>query len=130
MAADEGGVNTSVAPSRGAAPAPERVLAIDRYRGLLVMLMVSGDVLAGVVATPAWLRHAPDIGFTVTDAVAPAFVLVMGLNYGPSFERRRRQSELGTLGAVRHVVMRSLALVGIGAIISAGSVSIAGQASD
>ncbi len=93
------------------------------------MLMVAGNFLAGVTATPDWLRHAPDIGFTVADAVAPAFVVVMGQTVGASFARRRRDSALRELGAIRHFVMRAFALIGIGAVISAGSVTIAGEPS-
>lgn len=110
--------------------APPRILVVDRYRGLLVMLMVAGDFVAGVASTPAFLLHEPDIGLTVADTVAPAFVFIIGLLYGPSFARRRIDDELGTLGAARHVVMRYLALMGIGAIITAGSVSVAGVPND
>lgn len=114
----------------GRPAAAERILAIDRYRGLLVMLMVAGDFAAGIASTPAFLLHAPDIGLTIADTVAPAFVFVIGLTYGPSFARRRAVSEGGRSGAVRHFVLRYLALIGIGAIITAGSVSVAGVASD
>ena len=71
---------------------PERILAIDRYRGLLVILMVGGDYLSGVQLVPAALKHAPDIGFTIADTVASAFVFTVGLNYGPSFARRMKKS--------------------------------------
>lgn len=104
-----------------------RDLSIDRLRGLLVFLMVGGNYLAGVQAIPAYLKHAPDIGLTVADLVAPCFVVVMGVNYGPSFERRRRVS---VTGAYRHLLMRYLSLLGLGAIISAGGTVLAGQPSD
>jgi predicted acyltransferase len=65
--------------------------------------MVGGDYLGGVQVVPVFLRHAPDIGFTIADAVAPAFVFVIGLNYGPSFARRMRQ---GPVPAQRHFLTR------------------------
>ena len=80
--------------------------------------MVGGNFLAGVNAIPSFLKHAPDIGFTIADTVASAFVFTIGLTYGPSFARR---SEQVTTGAYRHFVMRYLALIGIGAVITAGS---------
>ncbi|TXN28951.1 heparan-alpha-glucosaminide N-acetyltransferase domain-containing protein [Lacisediminihabitans profunda] len=95
-----------------------RNLAIDRFRGVLVILMVGGDYLSGVQIVPAFLKHAPDIGFTVADTVASAFVFVVGLNYGPSFTRRARD---GTAAAYRHFIVRYLALIGIGALIAGGT---------
>jgi hypothetical protein len=106
---------------------PERDLAIDRFRGGLVVLMVAGDYAAGVRAVPAVLKHAPDIGLTVADLVAPAFVFAIGLTYGPSFARR---AALSLTHAYRHVLTRYLALIGIGAILSAGSGAVAGRPSD
>ena len=97
---------------------PSRNLAIDRVRGSLVILMVIGDYLSGINWVPEFLKHAPDIGFTVADAVAPAFVFVIGLNFGPSFARRFAQD---SSAAYRYFLTRYLALLGVGAIISAGA---------
>jgi predicted acyltransferase len=93
-----------------------------------VVLMAAGDYIGGVHAFPAWLKHAPDLGLTVADVVAPAFVFVIGLSYGTSFSRRARTR--GTGAAYGHFAVRYLALLGIGAIISAGSTSVAGQPQD
>ncbi|WP_448811833.1 heparan-alpha-glucosaminide N-acetyltransferase domain-containing protein [Agromyces bauzanensis] len=113
-------------------PTPRQVglprnLAIDRYRGSLVILMVGGDYLSGVQVVPAFLKHAPDIGFTIADAVAPAFVFVIGLNYSPSFARRMRR---GLTHAYVHVMLRYLALIGIGAIIAGGTTIATGAPTD
>ena len=96
-------------------PRESRNLAIDRFRGSLVILMVMGDFLSGVNFVPAFLKHAPDIGLTIADTVAPAFIFVIGLNFGPSFARWLR---LGQMVAYRQFFMRYLSLIGIGAIIS------------
>lgn len=106
---------------------PSRNLAIDRLRGALVFLMVAGDYMGGVAVIPAFLKHAPDIGFTVADTVAPCFVFLIGLNSGPSFSRRAAES---LPRAYRHFLLRYLALVGIGAIISAGGTSLASTPTD
>ena len=103
-----------------------RDLALDRFRGALIILMVGGDYLGGVSFVPSFLKHAPDIGLTIADVVAPGFVFAIGLTYGTSFARRAQQS---VSGAYRHFLVRYLALLGIGAIISAGSVSVAGRPS-
>jgi predicted acyltransferase len=104
-----------------------RVLSIDRFRGVLVILMVVANYLSGIAAVPAFLKHAPDVGLTIIDVGAPCFVFAMGLTYGESFDRRAAN---GRAGAYRHVVVRNLALVGIGAILSTGGTQIAGQPSD
>jgi len=109
------------------ADGPGRSLAIDRLRGALIVLMVGGDYLGGVGFVPAFLKHAPDIGLTVADLVAPCFIVTIGLTYGPSFARRMRT---GTARAYRHVLLRYLSLIGIGAILSAGGTSVAGQPAD
>lgn len=121
-------VGASAMPPRAPESAgPPRNLAIDRYRGALVILMVGGDYLGGVQAVPAFLKHAPDIGFTIADAVAPAFVFVIGLNYGPSFARRMRR---GVAHAYVHVMLRYLALIGIGAILAGGATISTGVPTD
>ena len=113
---------SSVSPGSPA----KRDLSIDRYRGVLVMLMVIGNYIAGVQAIPDFLKHAPDVGYTVADIVAPAFVFIIGLNYGNSFLRRYESDKPA---AYRYVLTRYLSLIGIGAIISAGS-NLVGRASD
>ncbi len=107
-------------------PRESRNLAIDRFRGSLVILMVMGDFLSGVNFVPAFLKHAPDIGLTIADTVAPAFIFVIGLNFGPSFARWLR---LGQMVAYRQFFMRYLSLIGIGAVISAGATAV-GQPND
>ncbi|MEN2737913.1 heparan-alpha-glucosaminide N-acetyltransferase domain-containing protein [Microbacterium sp. X-17] len=123
-------VSSDVSPERDAAaggPATGRILSVDRFRGALVILMVGGNYLGGVGFVPSWLKHAPDIGLTVADLVAPAFVFAIGLSYGPSFARRAR---FGLGVAYRHFLTRYLALIGIGAILTAGGTAVAGQPTD
>ena len=62
--------------------------SIDYFRGLSVILMVLVDYVGGIASVPGWLKHAPDIGLTVADLVAPAFIFAIGLTYGMSFGRR------------------------------------------
>jgi predicted acyltransferase len=104
----------------------DRNLAIDRFRGALVILMVIGDYLGGIEFVPSQLKHAPDIGFTIADTVAPAFIFVIGLNFGPSFARRLSD---GAGSAYRYFALRYLAIVGIGSVISAGATMV-GQPTD
>jgi len=104
-----------------------RDLAIDRFRGLAIVLMVLVNYLGGIGWIPAILKHAPDIGFTFADTVAPMFIFAIGLNFGPSFEKRLQG---GRLSATMHFVTRYFALVGIGALFTLGGTAVAGQPTD
>ena len=104
-----------------------RVLSIDRFRGALVLLMVVANYLSEIPAVPGYLKHAPDVGLTIIDVGAPCFVFAMGLTYADSFRRRAAR---GMAGAYRQFAVRYLALIGIGAILSAGGTQVAGQPSD
>ncbi len=95
-----------------------RLDSIDQFRGLAILLMVIANYLGSVRTVPAWLHHAPDIGLTVIDLIAPFFIFAIGLTYGRSFQRRlERDGREKTIG---HFLSRSLALIGIGALLSAG----------
>jgi predicted acyltransferase len=96
----------------------ERLGSIDAFRGLAIVLMVAANYLAGVSSVPAGLRHAPDIGLTVIDLIAPMFVCAMGLTYVPSALSRRERE--GARQAVFHHLRRYLAIAGVGALLAAG----------
>lgn len=103
-----------------------RNVAIDRFRGGLIVLMVGGNFLAGIAAVPDLIKHSPDLGITIADLVAPCFVFAIGLTYRASFLRRHAVS---SAGAYQHFLLRYLALIGVGAIISAGG-AVVGQETD
>ena len=96
--------------------------SIDAFRGLAILLMVLANFLGDVAAAPAWMKHSPDVGLTVIDLIAPFFVFAIGLTYGPSL--RRRAASQGAGRAAGHAVGRSLAFIGIGAIVSAGETAL------
>ncbi len=95
-----------------------RLDAIDQFRGFAILLMTLADYLADVNRVPAWLKHAPDVGYTVIDLIAPLFVFAIGLTFGLSF--RRRLVRDGARKAYEHVVVRNLALIGLGFLMTLG----------
>jgi predicted acyltransferase len=101
-----------------AAAPTDRDPAIDRFRGLAILMMVIANFLEHVRAVPGWLKHAPDVGITVIDFIAPAFVFAIGLTFPGSF--RRRLGRDGGRRAVEHTVARALALIGLGMLFSIG----------
>jgi predicted acyltransferase len=101
-----------------AARTPDRVEAIDQFRGLAIFLMVLADYLNNIPITPAWLKHAPDIGYTIIDLIAPLFIFAIGLTYGLSFQRRYARQ--GAWRTYEHFITRNLALIGLGFLIILG----------
>jgi predicted acyltransferase len=93
-----------------------RLGSIDEFRGFAILLMVLADYLEGSAVVPGWLKHAPDVGLTEADIVAPLFILAIGLTFGLSW--RGRQARVGTNKTVQHFIVRYLALVGIGAVLT------------
>lgn len=98
----------------------QRLASLDLFRGLAILGMVLANYLAGVEWISPWLKHAKDAGFTVTDLVAPMFIFAIGLTYGGSFRRRLARDGAGK--TYQHFVARFAALLGMGALFSAGEV--------
>ena len=102
--------------------ARRRLESIDQFRGFAILLMVLANYLAGVSWIPAWLKHAPDVGLTVIDLIAPFFIFAIGLTFESSL--RRRVSEDGWGKATWHVASRYLGVLGVGALLSAGEIAV------
>ncbi|MDR2686129.1 MAG: DUF5009 domain-containing protein [Oscillospiraceae bacterium] len=98
--------------------ATQRNLALDRYRGLAIVFMVLVNSLEDVARVPAWLKHAPDAGFTFADIVAPMFLFAVAATYRQSFLRRAEKG-----GAYGQFAGRYFAIVGVGTIFSAGGIA-------
>jgi predicted acyltransferase len=107
---------TSVTKSHPA----NRIEAIDQFRGFAILLMVLANYFNNINTIPAWLKHAPDIGYTIIDLVAPLFVFAIGLTYGISFRGRLERD--GAWRAYNHFFSRNLALIGLGFLITLGGV--------
>ena len=99
-----------------------RIASIDRFRGFAILTMVLVNYLGGVQLIPAWLQHAPDIGLTFPDLVAPLFIFAIGLTFSISFHRRLERK--GAFRTYSHFFTRYLAILGLGAAISAGETAI------
>ena len=116
-------------PARGKASDPatrdrrgERVASIDAIRGVAVLLMAMGNLGLGAGWEPSWLKHTPDVGLTIADLVAPLFIVVSGSAVTRGLERRRARE--GTPAALGWLARRSLELIAMGAVISAGQAAL------
>jgi predicted acyltransferase len=105
----------------------QRIASIDKFRGFAIITMVLANFMGQVQVIPAWLKHAPDVGLTVIDLIAPFFIFAISLTFGISFTRRLERD--GAFSAYTHFLTRFLAIIGLGAIISAGETALGENAS-
>jgi heparan-alpha-glucosaminide N-acetyltransferase len=102
-------------------PSPfERIVSIDTFRGLTMLLMLFvNDIydadLGHIKDAPWWLRHVPPeiSGMTMSDVIWPCFMFIIGLAIPLSLELRiARGDSMWKLSG--HVLLRSLAMIFIG----------------
>jgi predicted acyltransferase len=105
----------------------KRIPSIDQFRGFAILTMVLANFMGGILLIPAWLKHAPDIGLTVIDLIAPFFIFAISLTYGRSFHHRLERD--GAFRTYSYFLTRYLAIIGLGAIISAGETAVGENAS-
>jgi predicted acyltransferase len=105
----------------------KRIPSIDQFRGFAILRMVLANFMGGILLIPAWLKHAPDIGLTVIDLIAPFFIFAISLTYGRSFHHRLERD--GAFRTYSYFLTRYLAIIGLGAIISAGETAVGENAS-
>ena len=60
----------------------QRILSIDAFRGLTILVMVFVNQLAGVSGVPQWARHmkADADAMSFVDVVFPAFLFIVGMS--------------------------------------------------
>lgn len=94
---------------------PARILAIDAFRGITILVMIFVNTLAGVRGMPAWMEHAPADADAMTfpDVVFPAFLFIVGMSI--PFAMAQRQAA-GDTTAARwlHVLARAAGLLVLG----------------
>src|SRR5476649_1742560 len=95
--------------------AARRVLAIDAFRGLTILVMIFVNTLAGVRGMPAWLDHesAGVDGMTFPDVVFPAFLFIVGMSI--PFAMRQRLAAGDSFWQLQgHVLARAASLLALG----------------
>ena len=94
---------------------PVRVLAIDAFRGITILVMIFVNTLAGVRGMPAWMEHAPaDMdGMTFPDVVFPAFLFIVGMSIPFAMAQRQAAGD-SDWQLARHVLVRAAGLLVFG----------------
>lgn len=99
-------------------PAPKRIVSIDIFRALNILLMIFVNNVAEVRGLPWWTYHRGNInGMTYVDMVFPGFLFLMGLAIPLAVDSRvaRGQSKMEIWA---HVVWRALSLLVLGLFIA------------
>ena len=98
-----------------------RVASIDIVRALTMVLMIFVNDLGSLKNIPLWLEHVkPGVdGIGLADVVFPAFLFIVGLSLPFAMENRRKKGD-SELQLVKHVLVRSFALLVMGVFLVNG----------
>ena len=92
-----------------------RIISIDVFRALTMVLMIWVNDFWTLKSIPKWLKHAATgedyLGFS--DVIFPWFLFVMGLSIPFAFEDRIKKGE-SIIVIWKHVILRSIALLVMG----------------
>ena len=92
-----------------------RIISIDVFRALTMVLMIWVNDFWTLKSIPKWLKHAATgedyLGFS--DVIFPWFLFVMGMSIPFAFEDRIKKGE-SIIVIWKHVVLRSIALLVMG----------------
>lgn len=107
--------DSSIAKEAGGRSAANRVLAIDAFRGLTILVMIFVNTLSGVRGMPAWAEHMPaDVdGMTFVDVVFPAFLFIVGMSIPFALAQREAKGDT-PLQVWKHIAVRALGLMVLG----------------
>ncbi|GAA0529826.1 DUF5009 domain-containing protein [Chitinophaga japonensis] len=93
----------------------QRVLSIDAFRGITILVMIFVNELAGVSGIPLWAKHMPADAdaMTFVDLVFPAFLFIVGMSIPFAINRRLSKGD-SFIQLQQHILWRSLGLLVLG----------------
>ncbi len=96
-----------------------RVLSLDIFRGLTMLVMIFVNDLASVRGLPWWNHHMPhgSNGMTYVDAVFPSFLFILGMAI-PLAVRKRLAMGDSMLRLWSHILLRTVCLVVLGLVLA------------
>ena len=106
-------VNSAVQAATG------RVLSLDIFRGLTMLVMIFVNDLASVRGLPWWTYHMPSgvNGMTYVDVVFPAFLFILGMAIPLAIQKRLAMGD-SMLRLWGHILVRTGSLVVIGLLLA------------
>lgn len=90
-----------------------RSAAVDAFRALTVLAMITVNEWHGIAALPAWMKHYPAQAnaMSFVDMVFPAFLFIVGMSIPLALEPRQNE---GWLRLLPHIAWRTFGLVLVG----------------
>ncbi len=106
-----------------------RLVSLDVFRALVIVVMTYVNYLSPVRHIPAWAKHWPENldGYTFVDVVFPAFLFMVGLAIPFALQRRIDRGD-SSLALVGKILLRSAALLLLGVITANDHMYAAGAA--
>jgi len=104
----------------------QRYLALDAYRGFIMLMLVShgfgfgelkGDPTFGTIAS--WFEHKPWEWITIWDLIQPGFMYIVGVAMPFAFAIRQQRGATFN-DTARHVVIRALKLIALSQLLYMG----------
>ncbi|TYH20263.1 hypothetical protein ES288_A05G417600v1 [Gossypium darwinii] len=104
--------NSTNLPLHRQQPPQHRLISLDVFRGLTVVLMILVDDVGGIL--PA-INHSPWNGLTLADYVMPFFLFIVGVSLGLTYKRVSCR-----VNATRKAILRALKLLILGIFLQGG----------
>ncbi|MBA0781327.1 hypothetical protein Gotri_002260, partial [Gossypium trilobum] len=104
--------NSTNLPLHRQQPPQHRLISLDVFRGLTVVLMILVDDVGGIL--PA-INHSPWNGLTLADYVMPFFLFIVGVSLGLTYKRVSCR-----VTATRKAILRALKLLILGIFLQGG----------
>ncbi|MBV8254851.1 MAG: DUF5009 domain-containing protein [Chitinophaga sp.] len=92
-----------------------RILSIDAFRGITILVMIFVNNVAGVSGIPHWMEHAhaDEDAMTFVDVVFPAFLFIVGMSI--PFAINSRLAKGDSFWQLQwHIIWRTLGLLVLG----------------
>lgn len=99
----------------------ERILSIDVFRGITILVMIFVNDVAGVSGIPQWMKHMPADAdaMTFVDVVFPAFLFIVGMSL--PFAINNRLAKGDTFWQLQqHIAWRTIGLLVLGVFMVNG----------
>jgi len=93
----------------------ERILSIDAFRGITILVMIFVNELAGIRDIPPWMKHmhADEDAMSFVDVVFPAFLFIVGMSIPFAINSRRAKGD-SFIKLQQHILFRTLGLLVLG----------------
>ena len=101
--------------------AAQRIASIDILRALTMVLMIFVNDFWTLAGVPFWMEHRKQgvDGIGLSDVVFPAFLFIVGLSLPYAINNRRKKGDTDWQ-LLKHILLRSLALVVMGVFLVNG----------